>query len=224
MSLILSQHYTALQREIAQICDKTGKNPLSVQLIGVSKGQPQERVLTAQQLGLHHFGENRVQEALTKFTAAGERLPALVGCTLHLIGPLQSNKAKQAAQLFDVIHTLDRPELAKALAKAGTQLGKLPRLLIQVNSGREPQKAGVWPEQLPDLLNTCTELGLTIEGLMCIPPAAQAPAPNFAELAKLARTHQLRELSMGMSGDFSEAIAAGATYIRVGRALFGERP
>lgn len=223
MTLTLSQYYAELQRQIDETCLKTGRKRSEITLIGVSKGHERELAQAAQALGLTQFGENRVQEALAKFTENSERLEAFRNCTLHLIGPLQTNKVKQAVELFDVIHTLDRPDLVHALVKARAHSHKLPRLLVQVNIGREPQKAGVLPEALADLLALCRKEGLPIEGLMCIPPADQPPQPYFTELAELAKLYNLPELSMGMSGDFAEAIAAGATYIRVGSALFGER-
>lgn len=223
MSLTLSQYYAELQQKIRETCAKTGRNPAEVTLIGVGKGHERELMHEAATLGLRHFGENRVQESQAKFTENGERCAEFRDCTLHLIGPLQSNKVKAALGLFDVIHTLDRPSLVHELAKAHAHGTKMPRLLVQVNIGREPKKAGVLPENLPDLLGLCAAQQLSIAGLMCIPPANQPALPFFEQLAALAKTHGVSELSMGMSGDYEQAIAAGATYIRVGGALFGTR-
>lgn len=193
--------------------------PTSVRLIAVSKGHPAASVEALMACGQMCFGENRVQEATTKFGAMHQRNQL----ELHLIGPLQTNKARQAVELFDVIETLDRPELAQALHKAMAATGKRPRLLVQVNTGLEPQKTGVTPDGLAGLLALSHQLDLPVTGLMCIPPAGEDPAPHFRQLTSLASQHSLPELSMGMSGDFESAIACGATYIRVGTALFGER-
>jgi PLP dependent protein len=190
-------------------------------LIAVSKTVEPERITPLLDEGHRVFGENRVQEAKDKWPALKEKYD---GVELHLIGPLQTNKVKDALNLFDAIHTLDRPKLAAHLAAERDKGATLPRLLIQVNTGAEPQKAGVLPQDLPNFLDTCRkEHNLTIEGLMCIPPADEAPAPHFALLAKLARRHGLPLLSMGMSADFETAIAHGATHVRVGSALFGQR-
>jgi len=195
-----------------------GRNPSDVALTAVSKQQPWssiEPVLTA---GQSVFGENRVQEAANRWS--GNRH----GIELRLIGPLQTNKARQALALFDVIETVDRERLARALADATQDSGTSPGLLVQVNTGEEPQKAGVAPQDAPAFIALCREqLRLPVEGLMCIPPADEAPAPHFALLAKLARTEGLRYLSMGMSADFEIAIRLGATHVRVGSAIFGER-
>ncbi len=200
-----------------------GRLPEGVRLLAVSKGHDQAAVKALVALGQTRFAENRVQEAQAKYT----HLKQQNGLELHLIGPLQSNKAKAAVELFDYIHSVDRPSLVAALASAMAATGKKPRLLVQVNIGREPQKAGVLPEDLPGLLEACAKAGLLIEGLMCIPPVGgiggQDPAPYFTQLADLAKAHHLSELSMGMSGDYELAVAAGATYIRVGSALFGSR-
>ncbi len=196
----------------------TGGTP--PRLVGVSKGQPAALIEAAIALGLRDFGENRVQEAHQKWPAIRMQHPQV---RLHLIGALQSNKAADAVALFDVIQTIDRPKIAEAIASAMAAQGKSPSLLIQVNVGEEPQKAGVLPRDLPALLSCCAGLNLTIDGLMCVPPAGQNPAPHFALMAKLAARHGLHELSMGMSGDFPTAIRMGATMVRVGTALFGER-
>jgi pyridoxal phosphate enzyme (YggS family) len=171
--------------------------------------------------GQRVFGENYVQEAKGKWPALRERYP---DAELHLIGPLQSNKAREAVALFDAIHTLDRPSLAEALAKEIARAGRTPRLLVQVNTGEEPQKGGVAPGEVDGFLQACRErYGLTIAGLMCIPPAEDPPSPHFALLATLAKRHGLGQLSMGMSADFEAAIQLGATHVRVGSAIFGSR-
>ncbi len=186
-------------------------------LTAVSKTQPPEAIAAALAAGQRVFGENRVQEAQARW--AGRR----DGVELRLIGPLQSNKAADAVALFDVIETLDRPKLADALAAAGARAGKAVRVLIQVNTGAEAQKAGVLPGGTGDLLDHARAAGLIVEGLMCIPPADEAPGPHFALLRKIARRLGLETLSMGMSGDFETAIRFGATHVRVGSSLFGER-
>jgi pyridoxal phosphate enzyme (YggS family) len=189
-------------------------------LIGASKTQPAQMLEAAIRLGLTDFGENKVQEAYAKWPALTAANPAV---RLHLIGPLQSNKAREAVALFDVIHTVDRLKIADALAAAMEKEGRRPALLVQVNTGEEPQKSGVLPKELPALLAHCDALSLPIIGLMCVPPDGLNPAPHFALLAKLARRHALPELSMGMSGDYETALRLGATMIRVGTALFGQR-
>ena len=188
--------------------------------MAVSKVQPHDRIEDALTAGLRVFGENRVQEAQGRWATRRAIYPDL---KLHLIGPLQSNKVEDAMALFDVIETIDRPKLVETLAKLAGAGNKLPKLLVQVNTGEEEQKAGVAPRDLPALLNLCAARGLPIEGLMCIPPENEEPAMHFALLAKLARRHDLGVLSMGMSGDFEAAIKFGATHVRVGSALFGTR-
>jgi pyridoxal phosphate enzyme (YggS family) len=189
-------------------------------LVAVSKTVPQEGIREAIAAGQRLFGENRVQEAQAKYPDLKGEHP---GLELHLIGPLQTNKVKEAAALFDVIQTLDRVKLADALAAEREKSGKCPRLLLQVNTGEEPQKAGVTPREAAALIERARKLGLPLEGLMCIPPTADDAAPHFAFLAKLARDHGLKNLSMGMSGDFELAVKFGATHVRVGTALFGTR-
>ncbi len=197
-----------------------GRDAADVTLTAVSKTQPDEAVEAALAAGQRVFGENRVQEAQTRWRDRRKAFPDL---ELRLIGPLQTNKAADAVDLFDVVETLDRPKLAAALAAAGDRLGRGPRVLIQVNTGTEPQKAGVLPQDLPDLVDQARGLGLRLEGLMCIPPVDEAAGPHFALLRKLARRHGLEILSMGMSADYETAIRFGATHVRVGSALFGER-
>jgi len=189
-------------------------------LVGASKTQPEALLRAAIGLGLSDFGENRVQEAQEKWPALKTEYPAI---RLHLIGPLQSNKAEDAVALFDVIHTIDRLKITDALAAACKKAGKHPQFLVQVNTGEEPQKAGVTPRDVKNLVDHCRALGLNVVGLMCVPPAGINPAPHFALLAKMARELGLSELSMGMSDDYEVALRLGATMIRVGTALFGER-
>jgi pyridoxal phosphate enzyme (YggS family) len=193
----------------------------SVTLVAVSKTFGAEDIEPVIEAGQRVFGENRVQEALGKWPALRARWPDL---ELHLIGPLQSNKAKEAVALFDVIHTVDRPSIAAAVAKEVARQGRSPRLLVQVNTGEEPQKAGVHPAEADRFIEACRgEHGLVLSGLMCIPPADQPPAPHFALLAKIARRNGLPLLSIGMSADFETAIEVGATHVRVGSAIFGTR-
>ena len=191
-----------------------------VTLVAVSKVQPDDRIEAGLASGQTVFGENRVQEAQSRWRARRGDYPDL---QLHLIGPLQTNKAVDAVELFDVIETLDRPKLARALAKAIEKTGRRPDILIQVNTGEEPQKAGVLPAELEGLLDLAEELALPVKGLMCIPPADEPAGPHFAFLAKLAAVHGLEVLSMGMSADMEIAIEEGATWVRVGTAIFGTR-
>jgi pyridoxal phosphate enzyme (YggS family) len=198
-----------------------GRAPGSVQLVAVSKTVPAEGILPALEAGQRLFGENYVQESAGKWPALRERFS---GVELHLIGPLQSNKAREAVALFDVIHSLDRPSLAAALAKEIARAGRAPRLIVQVNTGEEPQKGGVMPGEADAFIKACRETyGLSIEGLMCIPPAEDLPSPHFALLARIAERNGLATLSMGMSADFDAAIQLGATHVRVGTAIFGTR-
>lgn len=189
-------------------------------LVAVSKTQPEDALAEMLATGHRVFGENRVQEAMAHWEGKRGAFPDL---ELHLIGPLQTNKAEDAVRLFDVIQTLDRPKLADALAAAMQKTGRRLRLMVQVNTGEEPQKAGVSPPELPALLAYASAKGLEVEGLMCIPPVGEPAGPHFALLAKLARAAGLKSLSMGMSGDYTLAARFGATHVRVGSALFGER-
>jgi pyridoxal phosphate enzyme (YggS family) len=212
----------AVMCDITDAARRAGRDPASVKLIAVSKTVPEHAIEEAIRLGQRRFGENRVQEAKAKWPALKERHPDL---ELHLIGPLQSNKVRDAIELFDVIHSVDRPKIAGALAEEMKRAGKPPRLLVQVNTGEEPQKAGVLPGETDAFVARCRdEYGLMIEGLTCIPPFDEEPAMHFALLAKIAARLGLEELSMGMSGDFKKAIAFGATYVRIGTAIFGARP
>jgi PLP dependent protein len=217
----VSSSLGAVTRDIAAAARAASRDPAAVKLVAVTKTVPQDVIEQAITLGQRRFGENRVQEAKSKYPALHARHPDL---ELHLIGPLQSNKVRDAVELFDVIESLDRPKLAVALAAEMGRSGRRPRLLVQVNTGEEPQKAGVLPQQTEDFVARCRdEHGLQIEGLMCIPPFDEEPSLHFGLLAKLAARLGLNELSMGMSGDFAKAIAFGATYVRVGTAIFGAR-
>lgn len=206
---------------IRRAAEDSERDPASVHLVAVSKTVPVEGILPALEAGQRIFGENYVQESKAKWPALRERYPDV---ELHLVGPLQSNKAREAVELFDVIHGLDRLSLAAALAKEIQRTGRAPKLLIQVNTGDEAQKAGVAPDQVDVLLSECREThGLAIHGLMCIPPAEDPPSPHFALLGRIAARHGLPILSMGMSADYPAAIQMGATHVRVGTAIFGRR-
>lgn len=218
----IATNLARIRATIAEAALRANRPADSVTLVAVSKTNPVEAVQAAIAAGQLLFGENRVQEAQAKFPGLRDANPALA---LHLIGALQTNKARDAVRVADVIESLDRPKLAVALAEAMTKEGRRPRLLVQVNVGDEAQKAGVPRAETADFLKLCREeLGLPIEGLMCIPPAEGDPRPHFAWLANLAAREGLAVLSMGMSGDFAEAIAEGATHVRVGSAIFGARP
>jgi pyridoxal phosphate enzyme (YggS family) len=212
----------AVKRRMAAAAAAAGRTPAEIELVAVSKTQPAELVELALRAGHRVFGENRVQEAAAKYPALRARFPDL---RLHLIGPLQTNKALDAVRLFDVVETVDRPKLAVALAAAMAKTGRRPDFYIQVNTGEEPQKAGVTPDGVGSLLTACRdECGLPVVGFMCIPPHDQPPAPHFALLRDLAGRHKLTRLSMGMSSDFETAIRLGATSVRIGTAIFGARP
>ncbi len=206
---------------MASAAQTAGRDPASVTLVAVSKTAPQTAVLAALHAGQCQFGENRVQEAAEKFPALRTDWPDL---HLHLIGPLQTNKALDAVRIADVIETLDRPKLADAIARAADITGRLPGLLIQINIGDEPQKSGVAWQNADDFIRTSKQrFGANLRGLMGIAPLGVDPAPYFARLAATAATHGLADLSIGMSGDFPAAIAAGATHVRIGTAIFGAR-
>ena len=210
-----------VRAEIVRACKDARRDAASVTLVAVSKTFGAEAIAPVIAGGQRVFGENRVQEAKAKWPALIEQHPDIA---LHLIGPLQSNKAKEAVALFAAIHSVDRASLCEALAKEIDKQGKAPTLFVQVNTGAEPQKAGVLPEDADAFLKSCRDsYGLTISGLMCIPPAEEAPGPHFALLATIARRNGLKLLSMGMSADFASAIAMGATHVRVGSAIFGGR-
>jgi pyridoxal phosphate enzyme (YggS family) len=211
----------AVRAEIARACRDAGREPASVTLVAVSKTFSAEAIEPVITAGQRVFGENRVQEAKSKWPALLEKHK---GLELHLIGPLQSNKAKEAVALFDAIHSVDRASLCEALAKEISKQGKSPLLFAQINTGAEPQKAGVLPQDADSFLKACRDTyGLTIAGLMCIPPVGEAPGPHFALTAQIAKRNGLKLLSMGMSADFATAIAMGATHVRVGSAIFGGR-
>lgn len=205
---------------VAQAAKAAGRDAGSISLIAVSKTQPEERILSVLQAGQRVFGENRVQEAEGRWPAHRAHFGPV---ELHLIGPLQTNKARVAVGLFDVIHTVDRPRLVTTLARLAQERGESPRLFIQVNTGEESQKAGCLPRDLDSLVAMARAESLPLIGLMCIPPATEDPAPHFAMLAEMAARNGLTGLSMGMSSDFEAAIAAGATHVRVGSAIFGDR-
>ena len=218
----LSARLRLVLQEIALAAEAAGRDPKGVHLVAVTKMVPAPAIEQTIGAGQRIFGENRVQEAYGKWPGLKERH---ADAELHLIGPLQSNKVRDAVALFDVIETVDRPKLARALAEEMERSGKRPRLFIQVNTGEEPQKAGVAPGETEAFVALCRDtFGLKIDGLMCIPPFEEEPAMHFALLAKLAESLGIKELSMGMSGDFVRAISFGATYVRVGTAIFGERP
>ena len=210
-----------MRDRIASVCVEAGRDPASVILTAVSKTQGPEALEAALATGQRVFGENRVQEAQGHWA---ERRTGLPDLELRLIGPLQTNKAVEAVELFDVIETLDREKLAIALSAAMKKTGRIPRVLVQVNTGAEPQKAGVLPDDADALIAAARDRhGLHVEGLMCIPPADAAPEPHFNLLAEIVARNGLSVLSMGMSGDYETAIRCGATHVRVGSALFGER-
>jgi pyridoxal phosphate enzyme (YggS family) len=211
----------SVQQEIVAACKQAHREAASVTLVAVAKTFGTDAIMPVLTAGQRVFGENRVQEAKAKWPALRERCPQL---RLHLIGPLQSNKARDAVGLFDAIHSVDRDSLCEALAREIARQCRQPLLFAELNTGGEPQKSGVLPQAADDFLRRCRETyGLAIAGLMCLPPLEEPPAPHFALTAKIARRHGLKFLSMGMSADFAQAIAFGATHVRVGTAIFGER-
>jgi PLP dependent protein len=211
----------AARAAIARAARDFGRDPASITLVAVSKTFPAEAIEPVLAAGQRVFGENYVQEAKAKWAPLRERYPDV---ELHLIGPLQSNKTRDAVSLFDAIHTLDRESLAKELAKEIAKAERAPRLFVQVNTGEEPQKGGVMPAEADGFIAACRERWkLTIDGLMCIPPVEEPPSPHFALLHKIAARNGLSTLSMGMSADFVAAIQLGATHVRIGSAIFGER-
>jgi pyridoxal phosphate enzyme (YggS family) len=217
----LSSGLATVRAEIEHACREASRDPSDVTLVAVSKTFFADAIEPVLAAGQKVFGENRVQEAQKKWPPL---LASHPGVELHMIGPLQSNKAKEAVALFDAIHSVDRPSLCEALAKEIAKQSKRPKLFIEINTGAEPQKAGILPQDADDFLARCRDgYGLTIDGLMCIPPAEEAPAPHFALTAKIAQRNGLTLLSMGMSADFPAAIAMGATHVRVGSAIFGAR-
>lgn len=217
----ITQNYNEVMSRIAAAAGRAGRQTEDITLVAVSKTFGPEDIEPVLQIPHLTFGENRVQESYGKWPELKSRYPDTV---LHLIGPLQTNKAREAVSLFDCIETLDREKLARTLAKEIQAAGKAPELFVQVNTGLEPQKAGIEPQELDGFIQTCrTIYDLPVTGLMCIPPVDEEPALHFALLAKLAGRNGLAKLSMGMSGDFETAIELGATHVRVGSAIFGER-
>jgi PLP dependent protein len=213
---------SAVRAEIARACRDAARDPAGVTLVAVSKTFAADAIEPAIAAGQRVFGENRVQEAKSKWPPLVARHP---GLELHLVGALQSNKAKEAVALFNGIHSVDRASLAEALGKEIAKQSRRPLLFVEINTGAEPQKAGVLPQEADAFLTACHDrYGLAISGLMCLPPQNEAPAPHFALTAKIARRNGLELLSMGMSADYATAIAFGATHVRVGTAIFGTRP
>jgi PLP dependent protein len=220
-SQVIIGNLTTVRRRIAAAAQDAGRSPDAVTLVAVSKTHSAEAVRAALQAGQRVFGENRVQEALGKYPALRGEFPDLA---LHLIGPLQTNKVRDAVRHFDVIETVDRPHLAAALAREMDRAGRRQPCFIEVNTGAEPQKSGVLPDAADGFIADCRDrFGLLIEGLMCIPPEHRDPAPHFAMLREIAQRNGLSQLSMGMSADYPIAIAQGATHVRVGTAIFGAR-
>jgi PLP dependent protein len=221
METIAATGLERVRAEIARACRDASRDPAEVTLVAVSKTFPPEAIEPVIAAGQRVFGENRVQEAKAKWPALMQKHASI---ELHLIGPLQSNKAKEAVALFEAIHSVDRASLCEALAKEIAKQGRTPLLFVEINTGAEPQKAGVLPQDADAFLGQCRDkYRLTISGLMCIPPLDEAPGPHFALTAKIARRNGLKLLSMGMSADFATAIQLGATHVRVGSAIFGER-
>jgi pyridoxal phosphate enzyme (YggS family) len=217
----VAEQIRAVRERIAAAALAVGRDPAAVTLVAVGKAQPEQRIQAALAAGQRVFGENYVQEAKARWAAARAGWP---GLQLHMIGPIQTNKVKDVVALFDVIETLDRPKLAQALAREMARQGRRPACFVQVNTGEEPQKAGVWPADADRFVAECRQLGLPITGLMAIPPFDEEPSMHFALLAKIAARNDLPQLSMGMSADYEIAVQFGATHVRVGSAIFGERP
>ncbi len=218
----VAANLAATRAAIAAAAKQAGRAPHDVTLVAITKIHREDRILPALDAGHRIFGENRVQEAAAKWPALKERF---AGIELHLVGPLQTNKVRQALALFDVIETLDRPKLARALAAEMARNQRPTPCYIQINTGEEPQKAGIMPGEADDFIALCRdELALPVAGLMCIPPIDEEPALHFALLAEIAKRHGVECLSMGMSADFETAVALGASHVRIGTAIFGERP
>ena len=209
-----------VRKKIDKVAASSHRNGTDIHLVAVSKKQPRERIIDALDAGQRLFGENRVQDASAAWTDLKKQYPDI---RLHLIGPLQSNKVKDAVALFDVIETIDRPKIAEELSREMNRQGRPLPCFIQVNTGEEEQKAGVIPAQLTALVSLCNDLNLNVRGLMCIPPEDESPALHFAFLKKLAARYAFQDLSMGMSADYELAIPLGATYVRVGTGIFGSR-
>jgi pyridoxal phosphate enzyme (YggS family) len=220
-SVDATDRLAGVRADIARACRNAGRDPSSVTLVAVSKTHAADAIEPVIVAGQAVFGENRVQEAKTKWPPL---LAKHSGIALHLIGPLQSNKAKEAVALFDAIHSVDRASLCEALSKEIAKQARRPLLFAEINTGAEPQKAGVLPQDADAFLKACRETyGLSMSGLMCIPPLDEAPGPHFALTAKIVQRNGLKLLSMGMSADFAVAISLGATHVRIGSAIFGER-
>jgi pyridoxal phosphate enzyme (YggS family) len=218
----VADHLRQIRDQIAAAAKAAGRDPSDVTLVAVSKAQPEERVLAALEAGQRVFGENYVQPALARWPALKQLHPDV---QLHMIGPIQTNKAKDVVGLFDVIETVDREKLARALAKEMAAQDRRPACLVQVNTGEEPQKSGIPPTETDQFVRFCRdELSLPVAGLMCVPPVDDEPAMHFALLAKIAARNDLHVLSMGMSADFEVGVQFGATHVRVGSAIFGARP
>jgi PLP dependent protein len=218
----IAGNLAAVERDIAAAVRAAGRVPDSVTLVVVAKTHPASMVARVLALGHRVFGENRVQEAEAKWPALQSAYPDIA---LHLIGPLQRNKVRRAVRLFDVIESIDRPEIARAVAETGREEGRTPDVFVQVNTGEEPQKAGVFPEETDALVAACRDdFGLRVRGLMCIPPVDEESSLHFALLREIARRNGLSELSMGMSADFAVAVRFGTTHVRIGTAIFGHRP
>jgi pyridoxal phosphate enzyme (YggS family) len=216
----ISHNLKCINERIAQAAEWSGRRVDDIQLVAVSKTYPPETIQEAIDAGQTVFGENRVQEAAGKWP---EFRKTYDGIELHLIGPLQTNKARQAMELFQFIHSVDRPKVAQTIARLAQEMGHCPEIFLQINTGEEPQKAGVMPSEADAFVAEARALNLPVRGLMCIPPVEEEPSLHFALLAKIAARNGLTGLSMGMSGDFESAIALGATHIRVGSAIFGAR-
>ena len=220
-SAVVAARLQAIRDQIERASGAVERTSDGVSLIAVSKKQPDDRVQAALDAGHRIFGENRVQEAQERWA---ERRDVIADLELHLVGALQSNKAKDAVELFDAIHSVDRESVAKALAKEIAKQGRRPALFVQINTGEEPQKAGIAPDDADAFIAWCRgELDLPVVGVMCLPPVDEEPAPHFALLAKIAARNDLPKLSMGMSGDYETAVQLGATHVRIGSAIFGER-
>ncbi|RZO32247.1 MAG: YggS family pyridoxal phosphate-dependent enzyme [Rhodospirillaceae bacterium] len=218
--MLIRENLATIRGDISRAADRAGRPADDVRLIAVAKTKPQSAVVEALEAGQMIFGENRVQESQGKYPALRGDWPSM---ELHLIGPLQTNKTRDAMELFDVIHTVDRPKLIRVLAREAQALGHCPALLIQVNTGEEEQKAGVMPADTEALVAQVRAEGLPLQGLMCIPPVEDAPSGHFAFLKRLGDDLGLPWVSMGMSGDFMAAVELGATHVRVGSAIFGQR-
>ena len=218
----IAANLAEVQAKVAEAARAAGRDPAAVTLVAVGKTFPADHMLPALNAGQRAFGENRVQEAEEKWPGLRTRFPDL---RLHLIGPLQSNKVRKAVDVFDVIETVDRPKLARALANVMAETGRRPDCFIQVNTGAEDQKAGVLPQHADALIAQCRDdFALPVTGLMCIPPVDEEPSLHFQLLAEIAKRNGLAQLSMGMSADYEIAVAFGATHVRVGSAIFGTRP